>query len=298
MFMGKFETYLQNTEILLADGAMGTMLFEAGLGQGDPPQAWNLEHPDRVASVHRQYLEAGARLLLTNTFGANRFRMALHETEAPIGEMNLAAAEILRSEIEAWGGDALIAGDIGPSGAVLAPYGELIFEELKEGFQEQAAPLIEGGVDLIWIETMSDLEEVRAAMEAVRQISKTIPIIATMTFDTRGHTMMGVSPEQAADSLNAFGATVIGGNCGNGTEEIIMVIDKMRSAVPHATLAAKANAGIPRLISGKAVYEADSQKMADYARKARASGARIIGACCGSTPEHIKAMAKALELEA
>jgi methionine synthase I (cobalamin-dependent) len=291
--MNKLEKSLQEAEIILADGAMGTMLFAAGLPQGHLPQMWNLEHPDRVATVHHQYLEAGSKLLLTNTFSANRFRMASHE-KASISNINRLGAQILISEIKAAGEQALVAGDIGPSGQVLSPYGELAFDEAKAGFMEQAEALIEGGVDVIWIETMSDLEEVRAAFEATREISKELPIITTLTFDMRGRTMMGVSPEQAVTTLTTLGAAAVGGNCGKGPDEIISVIEKMHAISPNTILVAKANAGIPKMVDGTPVYDATPTAMAEYALHVRAAGAKIIGTCCGSTPAHIKAISEAL----
>jgi methionine synthase I (cobalamin-dependent) len=293
--MNKLESRLQETGIILADGAMGTMLIAAGMLQGELPQMWNLEHPDRVAAIHRQYLKAGSTLLLTNTFSANRFRMSSLEKKVSIAEVNHAGVKILISEVKAAEGKALVAGDIGPSGKVMLPYGELAFDEAKAGFMEQAEVLIEAGVDVIWIETMSDLEEVRAAFEATRQISNEIPIITTLTFDMQGHTMMGVSPEQAVKTLTALGATAVGGNCGRGPDEIISVIEEMHKISPDTILVAKANAGTPKMVDGESVYDAGPAEMAEYALLARGAGARIIGACCGSTPEHIKAMATALK---
>jgi 5-methyltetrahydrofolate--homocysteine methyltransferase len=173
------------------------------------------------------------------------------------------------------------------------------YDEAVSAFAEQATALLEGGVDLIWIETMADLEEVRAAVEGVRQASVDIPIIATMTFDTRGRTMMGVTPESAAGVLPELGTAAIGGNCGNGPDEIIEVIRKMHAAQPEMVLVAKANAGVPTLVSGKPVYKASPEDMTGYAAQVFDAGARIIGACCGSTPEHIRAIAAALrEMEA
>ncbi len=279
---------------LLADGAMGTMLFQAGLEQGEPPDRWNLDHPERVAAVHRGYLQAGAQLLLTNTFGSNRYRLKLHGLQDRVAEINRLAVQILRAEIEAAGGGALAAGDIGPTGEVLLPYGELAFEEARAAFAEQAQALIAAGVDLIWIETLSDLQEMRAAVEGVRQHSREIPIIATMTFDTHGRTMMGVTPEQAAEALVELGVEVIGANCGNGPDETLAAVQKMAAVVGDIPLAAKANAGIPRLVAGNPVYDADPPAMAQYAREVRQAGASLIGACCGSTPEHLRAMARAL----
>ena len=192
--------------------------------------------------------------------------------------------------------DVIVAGDIGPSGEVLAPYGELPFQDAKDAFTEQAAALIEGNVDLIWIETMSDLEEVRAAVEGTREVSDEIPIVTTMTFDTHGRTMMGVTPEQAYETLSSFEVIALGGNCGNGPEEIIEVITKMSSLNNGKPLVAKANAGIPELVNGKAVYRASPETMADYAVNSFNAGARIIGGCCGSTPDHIAAIKNALAI--
>ncbi|HSF81275.1 MAG TPA: betaine--homocysteine S-methyltransferase [Anaerolineales bacterium] len=288
------ETYLRESPYLIVDGAMGTMLFAAGLQHGDPPELWNVDYPQRVAEVHRQYLQAGARILLTNTFGGNRYRLMLHGLESRVHELNLAAAQLLRQVVADSEHKALVAGDIGPSGQVLEPYGELSFEQAQEAFAEQAAALIAGGVDLLWVETMSDLNEVRAAVEGIRQVSKEIPLVTSMTFDTRGRTMMGVTPEQAIQSLASFGAVAAGGNCGNGPEEIIAVVEKMHALAPEAILVAKANAGIPELVGGKAVYRATPEMMADYAIAAYEAGARVIGACCGSTPAHIQAIAEAL----
>lgn len=293
--MNTLQSLLNESGYLLIDGAMGTMLFTTGLGQGGAPELWNVDAPQQVAAVHRAYLNAGAQVLLTNTFGGTRYRLALHGLENRVEELNRAAAELLRDAVTTSGKQALVAGDIGPSGQVLLPYGELSFTEATEAFAEQAAGLIGGGVDLIWIETMSDLEEVRAAVEGVRQVSKDIPLVTTMTFDTHGRTMMGVTPEKAVTTLASFGATAVGGNCGNGPEEIITVIEKMHATAPDALLVAKANAGIPQLVGGKPVYRATPADMAEYAVKAYAAGARIIGACCGSTPAHIQAIADALQ---
>lgn len=292
--MSEWEAVLKRAGPILADGAMGTMLFEAGLQFGDPPEAWNLEHPDRVQAIHRAYLDAGSQIILTNTFGGNRFRLGMHNLQAKVPELNRAAVEIAREAAREAGGRALVAGDIGPSGGILLPVGEMQFAEAVAGFAEQAAALVAGGADVIWIETMSDLEEVRAAIEGVRQASPRLPIIASMTFDTRGHTMMGVTPEEAVRALSGWGAAAVGGNCGNGPDEILAVVQKMRAAAPGVVLVAKANAGLPELQNGRAVYSAGPKVMADYALAVSAAGAHIVGACCGSTPDHVRAMAEVL----
>jgi 5-methyltetrahydrofolate--homocysteine methyltransferase len=281
---------------ILADGAMGTMLFASGLQFGDPPEAWNVSHPEVVRRIHRGYLDAGSRIVMTNTFGGNRLRLRLHGLDPRVTELNRTAAILLRTEVDAAGGHALVAGDIGPSGEIMAPLGTLSEDEATDVFAEQAAALIAGGVDLIWIETMSHLSEITAAIRGARRASPTIPVIATMTFDTRGHTMMGVSPEAAARALLAAGADAIGGNCGNGPDELLPVLEKMHAVAPDAVLVAKSNAGMPELVDLRAVYRADPATMAEAGTGFRAAGARIIGACCGSSPAHLAAMGEALEI--
>jgi 5-methyltetrahydrofolate--homocysteine methyltransferase len=292
--VNKIQSLILENGYILADGAMGTMLFASGLEHGGAPELWNVEEPERVTAVHKAYIEAGSRLLLTNTFGGSRLRLNLHSLEKRVTELNIAAARNLRAAVVDSGVNALVAGDIGPSGGLLEPLGEMKYEDAVDAFYEQATALIEGGVDVIWIETMAALEEVHAAIEGVHRASVEIPIIATMTFDTHGRTMMGVTPEKAITTLSSYGAAAIGGNCGNGPEEIIAVVEKMRKASPEAILVAKANAGIPELIKGKPVYRASPEAMADYALQVYSAGARIIGACCGSTPAHIQAIADVL----
>jgi 5-methyltetrahydrofolate--homocysteine methyltransferase len=290
----RFRQLLDEGGPVLADGAMGTMLFANGLQFGDPPELWNLEHPDVIRRIQRAYLEAGSRIVLTNTFGGNRLRLGLHGLQDRVDELNRTAAILLRAEVQAAGGTALVAGDIGPSGEIVAPLGTLDYDEAVDVFREQAASLVAGGVDLIWIETMSDLNEMQAAIQGVRQASPGIALVATMTFDTRGHTMMGVSPEEAVAHLDAWGADAVGGNCGNGPDELIPVIAKMHAAAPDVVLVAKSNAGMPELVDMQAVYRASPEMMAGTALEMRDAGARIIGACCGSSPAHLRAMADAL----
>jgi 5-methyltetrahydrofolate--homocysteine methyltransferase len=279
---------------ILTDGAMGTMLFANGLQFGDPPEVWNETQPEVIRRIQRGYLDAGSRILLTNTFGGNRLRLGLHRLDNRVAEINQAAAFLLRMEVDNAGGRALVAGDIGPTGAIMAPVGTLGHDEAVAVFAEQAAALVAGGVDLIWIETMSDLAEVRAAMEGVRLASPDIPVVTTMTFDTRGSTMMGVSPEQAVRAMVGWGADAVGGNCGNGPDELITVMERMRAVDKDAILVAKSNAGMPELVDMRAVYRADPATMASQAAAMHVAGATIVGGCCGSTPEHISAMREAL----
>jgi methionine synthase I (cobalamin-dependent) len=290
----RWRALLEEGGPILADGAMGTMLFASGLQFGDPPEAWNVSHPEVVRRIHRGYLDAGSRIVMTNTFGGNRLRLRLHGLDNRVTELNRTAAILVRSEVDAAGGRALVAGDIGPSGEIMAPLGTLDEDEAVDVFHEQAAALIAGGVDVIWIETMSHLSEIGAAIRGARRASKAVPIIATMTFDTRGYTMMGVSPEQAARSLLEAGADAIGGTCGNGPDELLPVISKMAAVAPDAVLVAKSNAGMPELVDLRAVYRADPATMAEAGLGFRAAGARIIGACCGSSPAHLAAMGEAL----
>jgi len=285
---------LQKDGPVLADGAMGTMLFSLGLQHGDAPESWNLAESDKVKQVHRGYIEAGSQIILTNTFGGNGLRLALHNLSDQVVPLNKAAAVNAAEVAENVGGPVVVAGSMGPTGGLLEPLGELTMDEMISTFSEQAAALIEGGVDVLWIETMSDLGEVRAAVEGARAASPQIPIVVTMTFDTAGHTMMGVSPEKAVEALEQLELAAFGANCGNGVEEIEEVIRKMHTVNPDATLVAKANAGIPHLENGVAVYGASPEMMAAYAERAITAGAKIVGGCCGSTTDHIRAMAKTL----
>jgi 5-methyltetrahydrofolate--homocysteine methyltransferase len=285
---------LATGETILADGAMGTRLFDLGLEHGASPELWNVEQPEKIRQVHREYIEAGAQIVLTNTFGCNRLRLALHDLSDRVVELNKAAAQLLRAEADAAPQPVVVAGDIGPTGSVLLPYGEMEYDEAVDVFAEQAGALVEGGVDVLWIETMSDLEEVRAAVEGARRAAPGFPMVATMTFDTHGHTMMGVSPERALETLSGHDLLVLGGNCGNGPGEIETVIEKMAAAGATLPLIAKSNAGIPHLEDGVPVYDATPEVMAAHAVKVRDLGARIIGGCCGNTPAHIRAMAEAL----
>ncbi len=291
--MNKLEQLLADNDYLIADGGMGTMLMAAGLEQGDPPEMWNILHPDRIRAVHRGYIEAGSQIILTNSFGGTCFRLKLHKLQDRAFELNKAAAELARVEADAADHPVVVGGSLGPSGEIMEPVGALSFAEAVAGFAEQAAGLAAGGVDVLWIETMSDISEVRAAVEGCRQATD-LPIVATMTFDTNGRTMMGVTPAQAYAELSAMNLTALGGNCGNGPAEIEGVIQAMYATDQEYPFVAKSNAGIPEYVHGHLHYNGTPDVMADYAIKVRNYGARIIGACCGSSPAHIAAMAEAL----
>ncbi len=290
--MSKFITYLNTRPVLVADGAMGTMLHKAGLLLGVSPERWNLENPDAVRAVHKAYLDAGADLILTNTFGGAPVRLERDNLHEQAHAVNLAAAQLA---CEIVGDRALVIGDIGPTGQMLEPLGALPYADAVNGFATQAAALVEGGVDAILIETMSDLGEAVAAIEGTKQVTS-LPIMVTMSFDTKGRTMMGVKPEKAAETLWGMGVALIGANCGRTLSETLEAIVKMRAAVPEAVLMAKPNAGLPHTGDGELVYEVTPDIMADYAQQFVAkAGVKIFGGCCGSTPEHIRAVAAALK---
>lgn len=273
---------------------MGTMLMEAGLEPGESPERWNADNPEAVRAVHRAYIQAGSRIILTNTFGGSRIRLDRDKLGDRAPELNRAGAQIACLEAAAAANDVIVAGSMGPCGELMLPYGEVSYEQVRDTFAEQARALAEGGAELIWIETMSDLNEVKAAIEGVRSACE-LPISATMTFDSNGRTMMGVKPEQAAETLRDLDLLAVGANCGNGPDEIETVIEIMRAIRPDAILVAKANAGIPKFVAGEIVYDGTPEVMAGYAKRVKDLGANLIGACCGSTPAHIRAMALALE---
>jgi len=292
--MNPLEELLNTQESILADGATGTTLMGWGLTQGDPPEGWNLTQPDKIRSMHRGFIEAGSRIILTNTFGGTRFRLKLHKLDGRVREINIAAARLARAEADAAEKLVVVGGSIGPSGEIIKPLGDLDPADARAGFAEQAAALDEGGVDVLWIETMSDLKEVRAAAEGARSVSD-LPLVITMTFDTNGHTMMGVSPVQAIEAIREYNPIALGGNCGNGPGEIEAVIRAMYAVGLDVPLVAKSNAGMPVLKDGHAHYAATPEEMARYAVRVRDLGATIVGGCCGNSVEHIRAMAEALE---
>ncbi len=289
-----FSDLLASDGPIITDGATGTMLFDMGLMHGDSPELWNLEQPEKIRQLHRAYTDVGAQVVLTNTFGCNSKRLELHKLQDRVAELNIAGARVAGEVAAEATQPVVVAGDIGPTGSILLPYGDMEYEEAVAVFEEQTRALAEGGVDVFWIETMSDLEEVKAAVEACRNVAPDIPVVVTMTFDTHGRTMMGVKPEDAVKTLQPLNLAAIGGNCGNGTGEIEAVIEKMRSADPDVPLIAKSNAGIPQMVKGVAVYDATPDDMGVYARRVSELGASIIGGCCGSTPEHIRAIRSSL----
>lgn len=287
---------LQTRRWLLADGATGTNLFAQGLTSGDAPELWNLEFPERIENLHRSFIAAGADIVLTNSFGGNRYRLGLHNAQARIAEINEAAARIARRAADASGREIVVAGSIGPTGEILEPIGTLGLDAAKAAFAEQALALQQGGVDLLWIETMSSREETEAAIAGAAATG--LPVICTLSFDTNGRTMMGVTPKDLADLFceSRPGLVACGSNCGAGASEVVACILNMATAAgPDKILVAKANCGIPEYIDGAIRYDGTPELMAEYACLALDAGARIIGGCCGTSPEHLHAMRLALE---
>ncbi len=290
--MTDLESYLSERSVLVADGATGTMLQKTGLPAGTAPERWNLLNPEAVRALHHSYVEAGSDLILTNTFGGTAIRLKRDGLADRVDDINRAAARLAR---EVAGGTALVVGDVGPTGEMLAPLGTLTYAEAVAAFAEQIGALAEGGVQAILIETLSDLNEARAAVEGARRVTD-LPLLVTLSFDTKGRTMMGVKPEQAAEALHALGIDVIGANCGRTLTETLDAVLRMRATVPEALLMAKPNAGLPHTTDGDLIYDVTPAVMADYARRyVDEAAVTIFGGCCGSTPEHIRAIAAALK---
>jgi 5-methyltetrahydrofolate--homocysteine methyltransferase len=275
-------------EVLILDGSMGAFLQARGLPDGYAPDLWNTEDPDAIIAVHREYVEAGADILLTNTFGATKLRLAEYGAGHRVREINEAAVQNARRAI----GDlrVLVAGDIGPSGTTLEPGGELPFDDAVALFAEQARALVDAGADLIAIETMFDLVEAKAALIGTRDVSRTIPVIAHMTFTARGRTDTGTDPETAAIVLEACGADVLGVNCSVGPEDMLEVVGRMGRAT-RLPLSVQPNAGLPVMRHGKTVFPQTAEHMAPFAKQFVDRGAAIVGGCCGTTPEYIRRIA-------
>jgi 5-methyltetrahydrofolate--homocysteine methyltransferase len=281
---------------LLADGATGTNLFEAGLATGEAPEMWNFEHPERIEALHQSMVDAGADIILTNTFGGSRYRLKLHKAQDRVAEINRRAVEIARKVADRAGRPVVVAASIGPTGELFEPLGPLTHAEGVAAFAEQARAQAEAGADLLWIETMSSKDEVRAAAEGAA--STGLPYVCTLSFDTNGRTMMGLMPGEHTQLCHELSPRPIGygANCGVGAAELVAAVVNMSgSAEPGDVIVAKGNCGIPYYVEGKIRYDGTPELMADYARLARDAGARIVGGCCGTSPAHLKAMRDALD---
>ena len=281
-------------KVLVSDGAMGTMLQRHNLPTGHCPEEWNISHAQVVAGIHKEYYDAGADLVETNTFGGNRFRLDFHNLGDHVHEYNKNAALIARSVCPK---NKFVAGSVGPTGEFMEPLGTRTFNEMLEVFQEQITALTEGGVDVLIVETMADTEEVRAAIEAAKSVNPDIPVIATMTFEkTAGgiHTMMGIDAKTMAERLPAYGADVIGANCGMGMQEMMEVVRHIRN-VSDFPILSQANAGSPVWDGKKNIYTETPEERGQAIQELLKLKTQIVGGCCGTTPDHIRAIRRTVD---
>jgi 5-methyltetrahydrofolate--homocysteine methyltransferase len=280
---------------LLADGATGTNLFAMGLEAGEAPELWNETEPAKVRALYDGAIGAGSDLFLTNSFGGNASRLKLHDAEGRVRELNRTAAAIAREAAEAAGRPVMVAGSMGPTGEIMAPLGSLTIEDAAAMFEEQAVGLLEGGVDVLWVETISAPDELRAAARGIGRTGA--PWCATMSFDTAGRTMMGLTAAGMVALVAEFEhpPLAFGANCGVGASDLLRTVLGFRAAEPALPVIAKGNAGIPKFVGGHIHYDGTPELMADYAVLARDCGATIVGGCCGTTPAHLGALRAALE---
>ncbi|MEM6566389.1 MAG: betaine--homocysteine S-methyltransferase [Pseudomonadota bacterium] len=281
---------------LLADGATGTNLFNMGLMSGDAPELWNEENPEKIMALYSGAVDAGSDIFLTNSFGANAARLKLHDAEKRVHELSRISAEIGREVADRAGRKVIVAGSVGPTGEIMEPVGTLSHSIAVEMFHETADGLKAGGADVGWLETISAPEEYRAAAEGFDRAG--LAWCGTMSFDTAGRTMMGVTSADMVRLVGELGATApiaFGANCGTGASDLLRTLLGFAAQGPERPLIAKGNAGIPKYMDGHIHYDGTPELMADYAVMARACGARIIGGCCGTMPEHLRHMREALD---
>lgn len=288
------EHLLDTRAHLLVDGAMGTELFARGLTAGDPPEEWNVDIPDRVIDVHLGYIKAGSDIILTNSFGGTAFRMKLHNLQDRVVELNTAAANVARQAADASDRPVVVAGSMGPSGELLEPMGSMTPETAAAAFAEQAEGLTAGGADVLWVETMSSLEEVEAAVQGARRASD-LPIAATMSYDTAGRTMMGVTGAEAAERLNALGLVAVGANCGNNVAQTEAAVAQIMAGAGDTPVIVMANAGIPEFKGDELSYNGSPEVMAAHTKRMMELGVQIIGGCCGTSTEHLALMRKTID---
>ncbi|MEE9446584.1 MAG: betaine--homocysteine S-methyltransferase [Arenicellales bacterium] len=292
-----FTQLLKTQPYLLADGATGTNLFQAGLMTGDAPELWNIDEPDKIRAHYQAFADAGSDIILTNTFGGTRYRLMLHKAQDRVEELNIAAVKLLKEVVEKADKPIAIAGSIGPTGEILEPNGPVTNAEASAAFKEQAAALVSAGVDVLWLETMSSIEEVEAAVDGVAEFG--LPIVFTMSVDTNGRTMMGITPEQIIHLSSNVSSKIhaCGTNCGVGASEVVATVMTMKNASDDASplLVAKANCGIPEWLDGEIVYNGTPELMANYVHLALDAGAKIVGGCCGTSYKHVAAMRVAMD---
>ena len=288
--MPSFTDLLAERTVLLADGATGTNYQNMGIEPGVAPEEWVFDAPDRVRELHRRFVEAGSDLVLTCTFGATAPRLADGPLAGRATEVNARAVELAR---EAAGDDRLVAGSLGPTGQLVEPYGLLTRETAVDAYAEQARALAGAGADLLVLETFFALEEALWAVEGARSATD-LPIVASFSFDQGTHTMMGLSPTDVVSAVAPLGVAALGANCGRSLEDTDAIVTEFLAAAPSVPLWVKPNAGVPRIVGDTVVYEADPETLAEHVRVYVERGARIVGGCCGSTPEHIAAIARAL----
>ena len=293
----KFEKKINSNEWLLTDGATGTNLFDMGLMSGDAPELWNEKYPEKIVKLHKDAVDAGSDIFLTNSFGSNALRLKLHNLGNKAFELSKISAEIARDVADSYDEPVFVAGSVGPTGEIMRPIGELSHELAVEVFHEQAQGLKEGGADLLWLETISSPEEFKAAAAAFSYIE--LPWVGTMSFDTAGRTMMGTTPAAMVELISSIPNKPIafGANCGTGAPDLLRTVQDFAKSSPNSNLIAKGNAGIPKYVDGLILYDGTPELMAKYAVMARNSGAKIIGGCCGTKSEHLLAMRAALENE-
>jgi len=292
--MNRLLEKLQQKKILISDGAWGTMLQSRGLIPGDCPEEWNISHPDDVRFIAEKYIAAGSDIVLTNTFGGSLFKLSNFNFETRVYEFNRAGAQISRA---AAGEDKIVFSSVGPSGKFLEPLGDVSQEQMMNNFHDQMKGLVDGGVDAILIETMADTGEAACAVKAAKAVCN-LPVLVTFTFEKgkMGYrTMMGVSVEQAVATMTKAGADMLGTNCGNGIEQVVEIIEEMRLHT-NKYLVAHPNAGLPKLVDSKTVFDQTPAEMAKHVQRLIDAGANIIGGCCGTTPAHITAIAKQIHL--
>ena len=292
--MNNFLKILEEKTHILADGATGTNLFAMGLETGDPPEPWNVDHKDRIRALHQGFVDAGSDLFLTNSFGGTSFRLKLHSLEKRVFELNKAAGLIAREVADQADRRVIVAGAMGPTGEMIEPHGLMTPKEAADAFKAQAEGLAEGGVDVLWLETMYAMEELEAAMEAVKDIG--LPVCATMSFDTAGKTMMGITPSNLAKRSKDLNLSGFGANCGIGAPDLLATINDISKNVdPGTVVISKANCGIPEFVDGNIMYSGTEELMSQYVQIAMNSGAKIIGGCCGTSFDHVRAMRKAMD---